>query len=155
GRIAQVNVLPAAAFQESEQPKTSGSSKGIKRLEVPAELPGAGAPRVVLPPTTAPAKEREAAINKLFPPLPALPAVPEPHPGPDGQPLSLSDLQRLALTHSPLIRQAASDVEAAKGAVIQSGAYPNPVFGWAQDEVGTAHHNASELGFFLGQTFVL
>src|SRR6185369_950952 len=43
-----------------------------QRLIVPPELPGAGAPRVTLPPTTAPPKEREAAINKLFPSLPPL-----------------------------------------------------------------------------------
>ena len=45
-----------------DQPKPP---KGPKRLEVPAELPGAGAPRVTLPPTTAPPKEREAALNNL------------------------------------------------------------------------------------------
>ena len=129
--------------------------KGPKRLDVPPELPGAGAPRVVLPPTTAPAKEREVAFNKLFPPLPPLPTDAEPIAGPNGQPLTLADLQSLALNHNALIRQAAADVEAAKGAAIQAGAYPNPVVGWAQDEVGTSHHGPSELGMFIGQTFVL
>src|SRR5207302_1663225 len=58
-----------------------------ERLKVPPELPGAGGPRVTLPPTTAPAKEREAAINKLFPALPTLGDDPQPSPGPDGRPL--------------------------------------------------------------------
>ena len=69
--------------------------------------------------------------------------------------MTLSDLQHLALTNNPLIRQAASDVEAAKGAVIQAGAYPNPRIGWAQDEVGTGGNSPAELGIAVGQTFIL
>jgi RNA polymerase sigma factor (sigma-70 family) len=42
------------------------------------------------------------------------------------QPLSLADLQRLARSNSPMIRQAAADVQAARGAAIQAGAAPNP-----------------------------
>jgi RNA polymerase sigma factor (sigma-70 family) len=38
------------------------------------------------------------------------------------RPLSLADLQRLALSNSPLIRQAVADVEAARGATTQAGA---------------------------------
>jgi cobalt-zinc-cadmium efflux system outer membrane protein len=110
---------------------------------------------VILPATTAPPKEREAAVNKLFPPLSPLPVDAEPISGPNGRAMSLADLQSLALNNSPLIRQAAADVEAARGAAIQAGVYPNPVIGWAQDEVGTSHHGPSELGVFIGQTFVL
>ncbi len=124
-----------------------------QRLHVPPELPGAGAARTMLPPTTAPAAEREAAIAKLFPSLPPLGA--DPRPCPETPPLTLADLQRLAISQSPLIRQAAADVEAARGAFLQAGAYPNPVTGWAQDEVGTAISGPAELGVFIGQTFVL
>ena len=147
-----VSSRDAIRGEQSDQPKPL---KGPKRLDVPSELPGAGAPRVILPPTSAPPKEREAVLNKLFPPLAPLPIDAEPIDGPNGQPLTLSDLQSLALNHNPLIRQAAADVEATKGAAIQAGAYPNPVFGWAQDEVGTAHSGPAELGVFIGQTFVL
>jgi RNA polymerase sigma factor (sigma-70 family) len=60
------------------------------------------------------------------------PAAPEPPPRQEARagtperarPLSLADLQRLALSNSPLIRQAAADVEAARGAAIQVGAAP-------------------------------
>jgi RNA polymerase sigma factor (sigma-70 family) len=44
-------------------------------------------------------------------------------------PLTLAALQRLALGNSPAIRQAAADVEAARGTVIQAGAAPDPVVG--------------------------
>src|SRR5262249_8316213 len=128
---------------------------GPRRLQVPSELPGAGTPRVTLPPTTAPPKEREAAIDRLFPELPPLGPDPLPCPGPEGQPLALTELQRLAMSNSPLIRQAAADVEAAKGAWIQAGAYPNPSIGWAQDEVGTGINGPSELGLAFSQTFIL
>src|SRR5207248_2293681 len=98
---------------------------------------------------------REAAINRLYPPLPPLGPDPRPGASPYGRPLTLSDLQQLALGQSPLIRQAAAAVEGAKGAVVQAGAYPNPVTGWAQDEVGTATGGPSELGIVVGQTFIL
>jgi RNA polymerase sigma factor (sigma-70 family) len=39
--------------------------------------------------------------------------------------LTLADLQRLALTNSPACRQAAADVEAARGAALQAGANPD------------------------------
>lgn len=152
GAIVPVGASAPPKAAESELPT---SRPFPRRLDVPPELPGAGGPRVTLPPTTAPRKERDAAIDKLFPNLPPLGPDPELVPGPDGHPLTLADLQKLALTNSPVIRQEVSDVEAAKGAVIQSGAYPNPSIGWAQDEVGTAVNGPAELGVALSQTFVL
>ncbi len=52
-----------------------------------------------------------------------------PPPAPGKAPLTLAELQGIAVTHSPLIRQAAADVDAARGAMIQAGAYPNPHVG--------------------------
>lgn len=126
-----------------------------QRLRVPPELPGAGGPKTVLPPSTAPAKEREAAIDRLFPQLPPLGPDPAPCPGPEGRPLTLAALQQLAMANSPVLRQAAADVEAARGAMIQAGMYPNPSIGWAQDEVGTAINGPAELGLAFSQTFIL
>src|SRR5262249_45696025 len=48
----------------------------------------------------------------------------------------LADLQQLAMGNSPLIKQAAADVEAARGALIQAGAYPNPTAGFAAGTIG-------------------
>lgn len=44
--------------------------------------------------------------------------------------LALADLQQLALTHNPTLRQAAGLVQQAQGNWLQVGLYPNPVFGY-------------------------
>jgi cobalt-zinc-cadmium efflux system outer membrane protein len=102
-----------------------------------------------LPPLT-PENEgkRRDAIAKLYPRLESLGTDPESQPGPEGQPLSLADLQRLAMSNSPLLRQAAANVEAARGAAIQAGAYPNPTVGFEQDTIYTAGSPAYIGGFF-------
>jgi cobalt-zinc-cadmium efflux system outer membrane protein len=139
---------PATGTQpstDSKQPATRLS----ERLQVPAEIPGSRAPLIQLPPLDPnKPKEREQAINRLFPPLPNLGPDQTPAPGPDGLPLTLADLQRLALSNSPLIRQAAADVEAAKGAALQAGAYPNPTVGYEADTLGTGATAGYQGGFF-------
>ena len=70
--------------------------------------------------------------------------------GPQGRPLDLADLQRLALSNGPLFRQAAANVEAMRGAAIQAGAYPNPTFGFQEDTAGTAG-GPGYLGGFVNQ----
>jgi cobalt-zinc-cadmium efflux system outer membrane protein len=76
-----------------------------------------------------------------------------PLPGPDGRPYTLADLQRLAAANSPTLRQAASDVEAAKGLLIQAGLYPNPTMGY---EAGPNANNTATgtQGFFIDQVIV-
>ncbi|MBV8611926.1 MAG: TolC family protein, partial [Singulisphaera sp.] len=69
----------------------------------------------------------------LYPELPPLPVEPRTQPGPGGKPYTLADLQRLAAANSPTLRQAASDVEAAKGTLIQAQTYPNPTFSYLVD----------------------
>ena len=73
-----------------------------------------------------------------------------PLPGPNGQPYTLAELQRLAAANSPALRQAASDVEAARGLLIQAGTYPNPTIGYetAPNPNNTA---TGALGFFIDQ----
>jgi cobalt-zinc-cadmium efflux system outer membrane protein len=112
------------------QPLTQPAKTLVERLAVPPGVPGAQTPPIVLPPLkTAPQEQINAAVNRYLPPMPPLGAEPQPVPGPDGRPLTLADLQKLAQTNSPLLRQAASDIEAAEGAAKQAGAYPNPTVG--------------------------
>jgi cobalt-zinc-cadmium efflux system outer membrane protein len=118
-------------------PQPAEPGRLSERLKIPPELPGAEAPPLKLPPATAPRAEKEAAINRLFPTQPPLGPDPQPVPGPDGRPLTLADLQQLALNNSPVIRQAAADVEAARGALRQAGLYPNPNIGYEGDTAGT------------------
>ena len=109
-------------------------------LSIPPQIPGSEARRLELPkePT---AKQRE--IERLFPELPPLPAAPIPQPGPNGQPYTLADLQQFATANSPQLRQAASDVEAARGNLLQANAYPNPTVNYQMQP----SNNGSTPGF--------
>lgn len=134
--------------QQAEKPKGGLPS----RVKVPAGLPGGGAPPITLPPPAAgKEKEREAAIDKLYPPLPSLGSDPMENPGPEGHPLTLGDLQHLASANSPTLRQAAADVTATRGAAIQAGLPKNPNFGFEDDTAGTAG-GPGYLGGFIEQT---
>jgi cobalt-zinc-cadmium efflux system outer membrane protein len=107
-------------------------AEGKPKLEpkIPPEIPGSEAKPIRLPPVKEKEK-RERAIEQLYPPLPPLPAEPTALPGPDGRPYTLADLQQLAAANSPELRQAAYDVEMARGNLIQARAYPNPTVGWS------------------------
>lgn len=118
----------------------------MQRLEVPAGLPGAKATPIELPEKN----KRDEYYNKIYPALPPLGPNPTEQPGPEGRPLSLTDLQRLATANSPLLRQAAANVTAARGAAIQAGLPRNPNFGFEDDTAGTAG-GPGYLGGFLEQ----
>jgi cobalt-zinc-cadmium efflux system outer membrane protein len=142
---------PAAAPAEPAAP-------GLRPVPVPPEVPGGGVPALAVPPLE---KGKEAArdreIDRLFPPLPPPGDNPRPPPGPQGRPLELQDLQQLALGSSPLIKQAAAEVDAARGAVIQAGAYPNPIVGYEQDAIGEGdppnkRATAGQVGGYVSQT---
>jgi cobalt-zinc-cadmium efflux system outer membrane protein len=112
---------------QADQPPRDGERRTRLELNIPAEIPGSETGRIELP------KDPEAAertIRRIYPKLPLLPVEPKPVPGPDGKPYTLADLQQLAAANSPTLRQAAADVEAARGALIQGRAYPNPVLSY-------------------------
>jgi cobalt-zinc-cadmium efflux system outer membrane protein len=113
---------------------------------IPADLPGADAPPIKLPPDKA---QRSLILKKLYPPLPPPPALPPPAPGPDGHPLNLADLQNLAEAYSPSIKNAQAAIDAAKGAAFQAGQYPNPSIAFEHDTVETGP--AGYPGFWIDQ----
>jgi cobalt-zinc-cadmium efflux system outer membrane protein len=114
------------------------------KLEISPRLPGAEAPPIALAGDRA-AVERQ--LELLYPDLPALPDEPKPQPGPGGKPYTLADLQRLAAANSPMLRQAASDVEAARGNLVQAMTYPNPVAGYIADTSATNNTSGVQAGF--------
>jgi cobalt-zinc-cadmium efflux system outer membrane protein len=121
------------------------------RLQVPSAMPGAAVAPIKLPnPKAVTPEEYKAAVRKYFPPLPPIGPDPVAVPGPEGRPMTLAELQALGRANSPLLRQAAADVSAAKGAAIQAGAYPNPIAG----VLGTTHgpSGGPTYGVLLGQT---
>src|SRR5207253_5631552 len=110
--------------QAPEKPPGQRPPKLEERVRLPEELPGART-QLPVPGPELPEEKRREARRALFPPLPRVDPDPEPQPGPFGHPLTLWELQQLAMANSPLLRQAAADVESAQGAVKQAGAYPN------------------------------
>lgn len=96
-------------------------------LHIPSEIPGAEAPQVVLP---ASPDKRSAGIRRVYPDLPPLMEEPAEQLSPAGKPYTLDELQRLAAANSPALRQAAADVENARGRLQQARTYANPVMGY-------------------------
>jgi cobalt-zinc-cadmium efflux system outer membrane protein len=137
------HLVLAVALQQPEK-------KPPPRLVVPPNLPGAKAPLIEKYPESS--EEQKRFLQEFFPPMPPAPQMRPPAPGPEGRPMTLADLQRLAALYSPAIKNAEAAVEAAKGAAKQAGAYPNPFVFFEQDTVGTG--SMGYQGFGLHQTVV-
>jgi cobalt-zinc-cadmium efflux system outer membrane protein len=135
-----------SAKRTAEKPQT---------LDIPSAIPGSEAPPLRLPPLgpDTRATQRRSEIENLYGELNVVTPVVGPSPAPGNAPLTLAELQNIAVTHSPLIRQAASDVDAARGAMIQAGAYPNPHFGYQCDNINTGA-TAGYQGGNISQTIV-
>ncbi len=138
-----------------DAPATPRPARTVQPLDIPNAIPGSTAPPLRLPPVRpgeTPAQQRNE-IEALFADLQVIPSAPEPVPIPGQAPLTLAQLQAMAITRNPLIRQAASDVEAARGALIQAGAYPNPHVGYQADDINTGNTKGYQ-GGNLSQTIV-
>ncbi len=143
------NVVRASFTQpESTAPDQVKQSLQKFELNIPKVVPGSETPLVTLPPDRDP--QRPAAIARLFPQLPALPEEPRELPGSDGRPYSLADLQKLAVENSPALRQAISDIEAARGVLKQSVTYPNPTIGF-ETNPNNNNTGSATMGFFVDQ----
>jgi cobalt-zinc-cadmium efflux system outer membrane protein len=120
----------ASYSQPQPGPTTPESLRKKLELKIPRELPGSEAPEVRI------SKDKilaEREIRRFYPEPAPLPIEPHVQPGPDGKPLTLADLQRMAAANSPTLRQAVSDVEAAKGSLIQAKTYSNPILSYVVD----------------------
>jgi cobalt-zinc-cadmium efflux system outer membrane protein len=82
--------------------------------------------------------------------------MPEPvasSPGSVPQGFTLQDLESIALTNNPTLVHANARVQAARGAWIQAGLYPNPRISFEGSEVGNEGH-AGQLGGGVAQEIV-
>jgi outer membrane protein, heavy metal efflux system len=71
-------------------------------------------------------------------------------------PITLEQLEQLALQNNPTRAAAAAGVEAARGRTRQAGALPNPVIGYSGEEIKTGDlDRRGEHGFFVEQTIPL
>lgn len=68
-------------------------------------------------------------------------------------PLTLEDLERIALECNPTLGQAAMAVQAAQGNYVQAGLYPNPSIGYLADEIGNSGGQGFQ-GGLAGQEIV-
>lgn len=150
----------AAEFVQGQAPKEAKPADKDKlgpsmmeKLEFKPDILGFKIPDIHLP-----RKDIKKEIAAQFPPLPKPPSLPDAQPGPAGQPLTLADLQEIALRSSPLIRQAHLDVATARGIALQAGLYPNPVIGYEGSTVGQGNNEGrrspGQQGGFAEQTIV-
>jgi len=71
-------------------------------------------------------------------------------------PITLEELERLALQNNPTASAAAAGIDAARGRTRQAGAWPNPVIGYSGEEIKTGDlDKRGEHGFFVEQTIPL
>jgi cobalt-zinc-cadmium efflux system outer membrane protein len=144
------DVLTAAYLQADKDSDQPEEKPRFEVPQVPSRVPGAEAQETIPKALPKDPAEAKRLIQRLYPPLPPLPKEPVPRPGPDGKPYTLTDLQHLASANSPTLRQAASDVQAARGAMIQAGAYPNPTVGYESDPSSDGSTSGVQ-GFFIDQ----
>src|SRR5262249_13330145 len=69
-------------------------------------------------------------------------------------PLTLGDLEQMALQRNPTLAQAAAQVEAARARTLQSGLYPNPTVGYTGERIGAAGTAGELQGLFIDQVIV-
>ena len=71
-------------------------------------------------------------------------------------PITLQELEQLALQNNPTATAAAAGIDAARGRTRQAGAWPNPVIGYSGEEIKTGDlDKRGEHGFFVEQTIPL
>ncbi len=106
-----------------------------------------------MPPIRIPSQEvtppgqRVELINELFPDRPLPPKLA----AEVGGPVTLKQIEELALANNPEMVQATADITTAGGAAVQAGVYPNPVVGYEADTVGSAGTRNYQ-GVFATQT---
>ncbi len=152
--LSQAREKPSDAVRAAYSgPNGANPKPGQRRLKIPADLPGSEAPPIVLPPLApgAPEAQRRSAIERLYEELPAIPGLPSAEKPPAGAPLMLDELEQMAAERSPLVYQAAADVEAARGVAIQVGTYFNPQVSYQADNVNTGR-TAGYQGINISQT---
>jgi cobalt-zinc-cadmium efflux system outer membrane protein len=161
GRPVAEGTLTQVEYQKEEGPADEATAQGktmLQRLTPPKDLLGYDVPDIQLLPHNAPVKEKEAQIKKQFPPLPAIPKLAQAEMGPEDRPLTLSELQQLALRTNPLIRQALRDIDIARGSALQAKHYPNPTIGYEGSTLGQGNSNGQrspgQQGGFFEQTII-
>ena len=140
-RLAAIGILCALAGVAEQLPAAEAIPV---RTQAPVPQPAGNAdpthwaawretPQPVNPPVVRPAAAEPLPAEEV-PTAPAdLPAGLLPQ---ERSPLTLSDLQQIALECNPTLVQARMAVSAAEGGLVQAGLYPNPSLAYVADEIG-------------------
>lgn len=73
-----------------------------------------------------------------------------------GPPMTLAQLEAMALENNPTLRQAQAEIDAARGRARQAGTFPNPLVGYTGEEIsGGPIIRGGEHGVFIEQTIPL
>ncbi len=141
GGISPRSPISLAAAREAETippPPDQPHPRLEDRLKIPPDLPGATAAKLQLPPYDIEHPQRRSKIiDELFPEPPAIMRLATPRLDVAGTPMTLRQLQDIALQSSPLLPQVAGDVTSALGVAVQRGTHPNPTIGYEADTVGS------------------
>ena len=146
--------IETVSLNQQEIDSSSVASVQPRRFEVPRELPGSDASSLRLPAfdENQPLTERRSLIRSLFPELPHN-LIEQTEIDRADRPMTLAELQQHGLANSPVLSQAAADVELARGKTVQVGLYPNPTIGYQGDTIGTGG-TAGYNGAFLSQELI-
>jgi cobalt-zinc-cadmium efflux system outer membrane protein len=136
----------AAEKQAAVSPREPAASEILPcSARVPGDQPATAAdppPASENPPNLPPPKKVEAPIDSaVTPPLA------------DGQPITLDQLERMALTNNPTIPQAGALVQQEQGLARQAGLYPNPQAGYLRTDADQSGQSQTD-GVFLSQEIV-
>ncbi|MGQ0736130.1 MAG: TolC family protein, partial [Acidobacteriota bacterium] len=84
------------------------------------------------------------------------PATAEAQPTPPAPPLTLAELEQMALEANPTLAVAQARIEMARGQARQAGAWPNPTAGYSAEEIKSGGlDRRGEYGFFVEQMIPL
>lgn len=126
-------------------------------FDLPANLPGSNtAPLQLKFDKNTTVEERDRKVRETYP---ALKPVSANLLMTDRPPVSLAELQQLALTNNPSIKQASANADAVHGQVIQAGLHPNPTVGYQADQIqpslrlppGSTASGAGQQGGYINQ----
>lgn len=150
--IADSTRMPEAPGSAAVDPEAVSEEQAASSFfQVPRVLPGARVAPLSVPvpdPGQTP-EERMDVVTEFFPP----PQTPPERSDLELPQISLSQLQGLAVEYSPILHQAAADVERARGLTVQAGLSPNPTIGYQGDTIGTAD-SAGYNGISMSQEIV-
>jgi cobalt-zinc-cadmium efflux system outer membrane protein len=145
--------LPIQHVNFWDDPEPAPAPQSPEGTVVPPVIPGADASPIILPPLdpNQSPEEWRRQVAERYSPIPQLTSIAAPTENVHAW--TLAELEAIAMSDHPALRQAWADVEIARGEAIQAGLAPNPTVGYQGDTIGTAG-TAGYNGVHVSQTFV-